>query len=152
MVLTSNTLTSRPSNLDICADNVTHASLSYDPAQNSDGSYDCGTAGPSAKLASDQQAFDVQFQSVPTEFALGQNYPNPFNPTTMIDFAVPETAHVTLKVYNMLGQEVATLANEMRQVGVHTVSFDGSGLSNGVYLYVMEAGAFTVTRRLTLMK
>ena len=89
---------------------------------------------------------------VPTEFAVEQNYPNPFNPTTMINFAVPEAGHVSVKVYNMLGQEVATLVNEVRDAGNHTVTFDAAGLTNGVYLYVMESGSFSETRRMTLLK
>ncbi|MBX2819135.1 MAG: T9SS type A sorting domain-containing protein [Rhodothermaceae bacterium] len=89
---------------------------------------------------------------VPTEFAVEQNYPNPFNPTTMINFAVPEAGHVSVKVYNMLGQEVASLVNEVRDAGNHTVSFDAAGLTAGVYLYVMESGNFSETRRMTLLK
>jgi len=97
--------------------------------------------------ASQQIASDV-----PTEFAVDQNYPNPFNPTTMVTYSVPEAAHVSVKVYNMLGQEVATLVNEVRDAGNHNVSFDAAGLTAGVYIYVMESGSFSETRRMTLLK
>lgn len=149
VVLVSDFFTSRPFDLGICVDNVTHATLTYDPSQNADASYDCGTAAPSERT----DAFDqLQMASVPTEFAIGQNYPNPFNPTTMIDFAMPVSAHVSIKVYNTLGQEIKTLVDGVRGAGYHTVSFDANDLSNGVYLYVMETGGFAVTKRMTLLK
>ena len=150
VVLESNSFSNRPFDLGICADNVTHASLSYDASQNTDASFDCNGGAAPAKMA--ETKLDFNTMSVPTEFALGQNYPNPFNPTTMIDFALPEAAHVTIKVYNMLGQEMAILADGVWETGIHTVSFDATDLSNGVYLYVMETPSFTVTKRMTLMK
>ena len=73
---------------------------------------------------------------MPTEFALSQNYPNPFNPTTTIEFSIPEDAFVTLKVYNMLGQEVATLIDrDELDSGENYVDFDANYLSTGVYYY-----------------
>ena len=89
---------------------------------------------------------------MPDNYALGQNYPNPFNPTSILTFAMPESGHVTLKVYNLLGQEVANLVDEVRDAGVHKVAFNASNLSAGVYLYVMQSDAFTATRRMTLLK
>lgn len=88
----------------------------------------------------------------PTRFYLGQNYPNPFNPTTIIDYSVPRPGPVTLKVYDVLGQEVATLFSGMRRPGNYTVTFDGSGLASGIYLYRLDAGATSITRKLVLMK
>jgi hypothetical protein len=89
---------------------------------------------------------------VPTDFALTQNYPNPFNPVTRIDYSIPEKNHVTLKVYNLVGQEVATLFDGIQPVGKYTVSFDGKSLASGVYFYRLQAGEFSVTKKLILMK
>jgi len=89
---------------------------------------------------------------VPTEFALMQNYPNPFNPVTVIKYALPKASRVTLVVYNVLGQAVATLANETQEVGYHQVEFEGRGLASGVYFYRIEAGDFVATRKLLLLK
>lgn len=94
----------------------------------------------------------VRAAEVPSEFGLAQNHPNPFNPTTMVNFAMPQAGHVSVRVYNLLGQEVATLVNEVRDAGNHTVTFNGAGLSSGVYLYVMQSANFTTTRRMTLLK
>lgn len=90
--------------------------------------------------------------AVVSDFSLEQNYPNPFNPTTNIRFAIPQSSFVTLKVYNMLGKEIATLVNEQKESGVYEVSFDGRDLASGVYIYKIQAGNFTATRKFTLMK
>jgi hypothetical protein len=90
--------------------------------------------------------------NAPAEFALGQNFPNPFNPSTTIQYAVKEASQVTLKVYDMIGNEVATLVDEMKPAGSYAVGFDASQLSSGVYLYKMTAGSFIQTRKLVLMK
>lgn len=90
--------------------------------------------------------------SIPEEFSLGQNFPNPFNPSTSIQYDVKEAAQVTLKVYDMIGNEVASLVNEVKPAGSYTISFDASKLSSGVYLYKMTAGSFVQTRKLVLMK
>jgi len=89
---------------------------------------------------------------VPENLQLSQNYPNPFNPTTKIDFALPEASQVTLTVYNMLGQQVATLEDGFLSAGLHSVSFDASNLSSGIYLYRLQAGDQVMTRTLTLVK
>ena len=89
---------------------------------------------------------------VPATFSLSQNYPNPFNPSTKIDFSIPVGAQVQLKVYNVLGQEVATLVNETMKSGSHTVTFDASKLASGVYLYKITAGSFVSTRKMVLLK
>ncbi|HLX12678.1 MAG TPA: T9SS type A sorting domain-containing protein, partial [Bacteroidota bacterium] len=81
---------------------------------------------------------DYSNSNIPGRFALAQNYPNPFNPTTTIRFDVPENAFVTLKVYNILGQEVKTLADEQYAAGSYAVSFNGSDLATGVYYYRMS--------------
>ena len=150
-VLQSNSFTVRPFDLGVCADNVSHTSLTYDPSQNTNPDYDC--SGSAAAAAVNRERLDAfQTSGIPTEFSLNQNYPNPFNPTTVVEFGVPEAAHVSLKVFNTLGQEMATLVNETRDAGFHTVSFDATDLSAGIYLYVMETEGFSVTKRMILLK
>jgi uncharacterized Ntn-hydrolase superfamily protein len=86
------------------------------------------------------------------EFHLYQNYPQPFNPSTTIDYQIPFTEFVSLKVYDVLGKEVATLVNEEKPAGSYEVEFNGTKLSSGVYLYKMQAGSFTDTKKLILVK
>lgn len=89
---------------------------------------------------------------VPDAYSLGQNYPNPFNPSTTIHFSVPKEGFVTLKVYNIMGQEVTTLVNEVRQPGTHEVTLDAAGLSSGIYFYRLSAPGFDQTRKLVLLR
>lgn len=79
------------------------------------------------------------------------NYPNPFNPTTTLKFILPAASDVTLRVYDILGREVATLVNDRLEAGEHKVSFDASRLASGVYLYQLQAGNFAETRKLTVI-
>ncbi len=88
----------------------------------------------------------------PSDFTLLQNYPNPFNPVTMIQFELPTSSHVTLTVYDTMGRAVRTLVSGSVAAGRHTVPFDASGLSSGVYLYRLEAGGQVMSRKLTLLK
>ena len=90
--------------------------------------------------------------SLPVEFSLHQNYPNPFNPTTTIQFALPQGAPVTLKVFDITGREVATLIDGELQSGNHRIEFDGSRLASGVYVYQIRTEGFVQAKRLTLMK
>lgn len=90
--------------------------------------------------------------AIPENYSLSQNYPNPFNPTTKIDFSLPVSGLVTLKVFNILGQEVATLMNSEMKAGNYSVDFDASKLSSGVYFYKLQAGSFTQTQKLSLIK
>ena len=80
-----------------------------------------------------------QSKNLITDFRLAQNYPNPFNPTTMIEYSVPRTSFITLKVYDILGREVSTLVNEEKQVGTYKVEFNGNNLSSGIYFYRIQA-------------
>lgn len=88
----------------------------------------------------------------PTTFSLNQNYPNPFNPTTSFEFQVPGSEFVSIKVFDVLGREVAVLANEERSAGVHKLMWDASALPSGVYLYRMQVGNFVATRKMVLAK
>ncbi|PKL83153.1 MAG: peptidase S8 [Ignavibacteriae bacterium HGW-Ignavibacteriae-3] len=92
------------------------------------------------------------YSGVPTEFSLMQNYPNPFNPTTSIRFALPAESSVKLSVFNMLGQEVATLAQGTMAAGFHKVDFDASKLNSGMYIYRIEAGNYVSVKKMVLMK
>lgn len=95
---------------------------------------------------------EIPGSTVPTAFKLEQNYPNPFNPTTTIEYAVPRTAHVRLKVYNTLGEVVATLFDGTQSAGNYRATFDGTGLASGVYLYRLQSGDISLTRKLVLMR
>jgi hypothetical protein len=89
---------------------------------------------------------------VPAVYELSQNYPNPFNPSTTIRYAIPQRSHVTLSVFNALGQDVATLVNESQEAGFHDVKFEGTNLASGVYLYRIQAGSFIQTKKLLLLR
>ena len=90
--------------------------------------------------------------SNPSNFELYSNYPNPFNPSTKIRYAISKTAFTTLKVYSILGQEIATLINEEKAPGVYEVNFDGLKLSSGTYVYKLQAGNFIETKKMILLK
>ena len=95
--------------------------------------------------------------SLPTEFGLDQNYPNPFNPTTRLSFALPTNAHVQLTVYNVLGQAVRTLVDEDMAAGTHEVTWngrngDGQQVSSGIYFYRINAGNFSATKKMMMLK
>jgi len=90
--------------------------------------------------------------STPLYYSLSQNYPNPFNPSTTISYSIPADGYVTLKVYDVLGNEVASLVDEQKQSGIFNIHFNASALSSGVYYYTLKAGEFTSTKKLVLMK
>lgn len=88
----------------------------------------------------------------PTSFSLQQNYPNPFNPSTMIDYSIPKTSLVTIKLYDILGKEILTVVNEEKSAGNYSVQFNGGNLSSGIYFYRMQSGNFVETKKLLLLK
>ncbi len=90
--------------------------------------------------------------TMPAAFSLSQNYPNPFNPTTVITYQLPANAFVSLKVYDVLGSEVRTLVNERQSSGIHSVTFNASGLTSGVYFYRIETGTYHDAKKLLLLK
>lgn len=91
-------------------------------------------------------------ETIPTVFKLEQNYPNPFNPSTIIKFAVPERSNVLIKIYDIIGNEVLTLANEEMEAGWYKKSFNANGLASGVYLYRMQAGSYIMIKKMLLIK
>ncbi len=90
--------------------------------------------------------------TVPLEFALDQNYPNPFNPSTTISYSIPVKSRVTLKIFNALGKEIITLVNEEKSEGNYDVKFDASGIPSGIYFYKLNAGEFSSTKKMILLK
>jgi len=90
--------------------------------------------------------------NTPSEYLLKQNYPNPFNPSTTISFSIPKTSFVTIKVYDVLGREVTTLVNEEKSPGNYSVNFNASNLPSGVYLYRIQAGFYSVVKKMELLK
>jgi len=89
---------------------------------------------------------------LPSQFILNQNYPNPFNPTTTINYSVPKSGIVKIKVYDLLGRVVATIVNENKPAGNYNIEFNASKLTSGIYFYRMEAGSFSQTKKLLLLK
>ncbi|MHB9040356.1 MAG: T9SS type A sorting domain-containing protein [Melioribacteraceae bacterium] len=102
----------------------------------------------------------IKPQIIPNDYYLFQNYPNPFNPTTTIKYSIPNVEtrhasslqHITLKVYDMLGREVATLVNEEKAPGNYELKFDGGNLTSGVYFYRLQASSFSETKKFMLLK
>lgn len=94
---------------------------------------------------------DIKSQ-IPNKYALEQNYPNPFNPVTIINYQLPVDSWVTIKVFNILGQEVTTLVNEEQSAGYKSVKFDGTNLPSGVYFYKIQAGGYVFNKKLLLLK
>jgi hypothetical protein len=91
--------------------------------------------------------------AVPSEFRLNQNYPNPFNPATTISFEISTTSHVSLKVYNLIGQVVSTLVDGVRQPGIYSLSFNANALPSGMYFYSLASdGAIAQTKKMLLLK
>ena len=89
---------------------------------------------------------------VPTEFILEQNYPNPFNPSTVISYQLPVNSHITLKVYDVIGREVATLVNEVKEAGRYSTQFDGTKLSSGIYVARLQSGGKVQLKKMLLLK
>ncbi len=90
--------------------------------------------------------------NIPASFELSQNYPNPFNPSTKIVYTVSEATNINLTVFNILGQKVAQLVNDFKNVGTYEVTFDAENLPSGLYLYTFEDGNTRITKKMTLLK
>jgi hypothetical protein len=90
--------------------------------------------------------------NIPANYSLNQNYPNPFNPSTKISYQLPKSGYVTLKVFNALGKEVASLVNEEKTAGKYAVDFNAQGLSSGIYFYSIHSGSYFATKKMILLK
>jgi photosystem II stability/assembly factor-like uncharacterized protein len=112
-----------------------------------DGSTILKTTNGGVTIVKEEETFEV-----PADFVLYQNYPNPFNPTTTITFQISEPGFVSLKVYNVLGNEVVTLINEEKAPGKYEIKFDGSHLSSGIYFYKLQSGKFGETKKMLFLK
>ena len=91
-------------------------------------------------------------QIIPDEFSLNQNYPNPFNPTTKVRYSIPHSSRVFIKVFDILGNEVKTLVNEVKPAGTYEIEFEAAKLPSGIYFYKIEAGSFVETKKMILLK
>ncbi len=98
------------------------------------------------------EAIEVEYSIIPVEFSLSQNYPNPFNPTTTIKFGIPKETKVVLKVYDILGKEVATIVNEKMEPGYYKYEWNGVPFASGVYFYRLDAGSFVKIKKMVLIK
>jgi hypothetical protein len=136
--------TARNPSVSFCVDTVS-GTLPYEPLDNPDPAFDCS---PSVKSG----IAVASLNSVVEPYALEQNYPNPFRGATLIDYVLGEGGPVSIRVYNLLGQEVSVLVDGFQEAGRHTVAFQGTGLGVGMYMYVMQAGEYTDVRRMTLLK
>ena len=90
--------------------------------------------------------------ALPSNFNLEQNYPNPFNPTTNIEYSISKASFVTLKIYDLLGREIATLVNEEKRAGSYKAKFNGSNLPSGIYFYKLQAGDYSSVKKMVLIK
>jgi hypothetical protein len=104
------------------------------------------------KLLTAVTAVNNENINLPRSYSLSQNYPNPFNPTTQIKYSVPQSGMVNISVYNILGQEVARLVNQVQKAGYYNITFDASKLASGVYLYKILSGNYSQTRKMMLLK
>jgi hypothetical protein len=93
-----------------------------------------------------------EYYDIISDYKLMQNYPNPFNPATKITFYIPSDSHVFIKVFDILGKEIATLVNDNLSAGKHEIDFNASKLSSGIYFYTLNAGSFVSSKKMVLIK
>ena len=123
----------------------------YDIFQKGQSVYTTGESG--AIFKKDLAVSILQTNSgIPDEFSLSQNYPNPFNPSTNIKFDISKLSNVKLRVYDILGNEIAVLVNKLLKPGSYTANFDGSGLASGIYYLRLEADGYSKVRKMNLLK
>ena len=125
----------------------------FDPSKARDQQWDFGWANYNPQNTNVLTSAAVKnTYSTPVQYTLEQNFPNPFNPATTIQYKLPVNGNVTLKVFNIIGQEVATLVNEFQTNGAYSVSFDASKLSSGIYFYTLKAQDYSQTKKMMLLK
>ena len=95
---------------------------------------------------------DEQNNELPVEYKLLNNYPNPFNPSTVISYQLPANSPVTLKIFDVLGREIATLVNKQQQPGNYKINFNANNLASGIYFYMLKAGNFIQTKKMILLR
>jgi choice-of-anchor B domain-containing protein len=95
---------------------------------------------------------NINNENLPKDYSLKQNYPNPFNPVTKIEYSLPENTHAVIKIYDILGKEIATITDKFETAGNHFVIYDASRLSSGIYFYTLKAGEYVSTKKMTLIK
>lgn len=139
---------------EISSDQDKSSSFSISYAKGSFFRFGGGDWGPTSNVAEKTSITTgiENIEQIPNSFSLSQNYPNPFNPTTTIKYFIPQTSIVNISIYDILGREVTKLVNEEKLPGNYEVNFSGSNLSSGVYLYRMQAGSFSQTKKLILIK
>src|SRR5574342_625908 len=98
------------------------------------------------------KGIETEHNYIPNKYFLSQNFPNPFNPSTKIRYSIPQTTFVSLKIYDILGNEIAALVNEEKQIGNYEVEFKGDRLSSGIYFYNLKAGEFSETKKMIILK
>jgi len=143
-----------PGSYNVTADDVglsTSTTQSVSTSYDNNGNPVVGSASFSLNAVTSVQQ-QPQSNAIPKSFVLNQNYLNPFNPSTTIAFSIPEASKVSLKVYNILGQEVATLIDDYKQAGDYVMKFNASTLASGVYFYRLQANDFAQTKKLLLLK
>jgi hypothetical protein len=111
-----------------------------------------GSAGSEYSNEAPLNLSGIKEEAIPREYSLSQNYPNPFNPTTAISYHLPKAGYLTIKVYDVMGREVATVFDGVQQAGNYTAILDGSNLTSGIYFYKMETNGFVETKKLVLLK
>ncbi|MFA7565259.1 MAG: T9SS type A sorting domain-containing protein, partial [Candidatus Neomarinimicrobiota bacterium] len=111
-----------------------------------------GSAGSEYSNEASLNLSGIKEEAIPREYSLSQNYPNPFNPTTTINYQLPISSYLTLKVYNLLGQDIATIFEGVQSAGNYSVTFDASGLTGGIYFYQLKAGSFVENKKFILLK
>ncbi|MFZ5391061.1 MAG: T9SS type A sorting domain-containing protein, partial [Patescibacteria group bacterium] len=111
-----------------------------------------GTDTLSYNLKVDKTTGVEIIDGIPTDYQLSQNYPNPFNPSTKIRYSIPTSSNVNLTIYNILGQQVVTLVNEYQSVGNYEYTFTPDNLSSGTYIYRIQAGDYTTSKKMLYVK